>query len=81
MADRMVRTMEQLRDVRGLPLAIRLENGPERCTQAFVDWWRDHGVELRFIQPVRANQNAYIELLNRTSRDEVSDLYLVDSLG
>lgn len=77
---RVVRTMEQIRDVRGLPKAIRLDNGPELCAQAFVDWCRNHGVELRYIQPGKPNQNAYIERFNRTYRDEVLNLYLFDSL-
>jgi len=44
---RLVRTMEQLRLWRGLPKAIRLDNGPEGCAQVFVDWCAAHGVELR----------------------------------
>ena len=72
--------MEQLREVRGLPKAIRLDNGPELCAQTFVDWCREHGVELRYIQPGKPNQNAYIERFNRTYRDEVLDLFLFDTL-
>ncbi len=77
---RVVRTMEQLREVRGLPKAIRLDNGPELCAQTFVGWCREHGVELRYIQPGKPNQNAYIERFNRTYRDEVLDLFLFDTL-
>ena len=72
--------MEQLRDVRGLPKVIRLDNGPELCAQVFVHWCREHGVELRYIQPGKPNQNAYIERFNRTCREEVLDLYLFDTL-
>ena len=77
---RLVRTMEQLKAWRGLPKAIRLDNGPELCAQAFVDWCRDHGVALRYIQPGKPNQNAYIERFNRTYRNEVLDVYLFDTL-
>ena len=63
---RVVRTMEQLRDIRGLPKPIRLDNGSELCAQVFVDWCCDHGVELRYIQPGKPNQNAYMERFNRT---------------
>ena len=55
--------------------------GPEICAQAFVEWCRNHGVELRYIEPGKPNQNAYTERFNRTYRDEVLDLYLFDSLA
>ena len=71
---RVVRTMEQLRLIRGLPKALLLDNGPELCAQALVDWHHDHGVELRYIQPGKPHQNAYIERFNRTYRDEVLDV-------
>ncbi len=48
-ARRVVRTMEQLEAWRGRPKALHLDNGPELCAQVFVDWCRDHRVELRYI--------------------------------
>jgi putative transposase len=50
-AERVVRVLEQLKDWRGLPRAIRCDNGPEYTAQPVVDWCRDHGIELRYIQP------------------------------
>jgi putative transposase len=77
---RVVRTLEQLRDWRGLPKAIRLDNGPEICAQVFVEWCASHGIELRYIQPGKPNQNAFIERFNRTYREEVLNAYLFETL-
>lgn len=77
---RLVRELEQLVVWRGRPEAIRCDNGPEVCAQAFVDWCRHHGVAIRYIQPGKPNQNAYIERFNKTYREEVLDAYLFTTL-
>jgi putative transposase len=78
---RVVRTLEQLSRWRGLPESIRCDNGPEMTSQAFVDWCEANEVEIRYIQPGKPNQNAYIERFNRTYREEVLDAHLFDSLN
>jgi len=72
--------MEQLAAWRGLPAAIRCDNGPELTCQTFLDWCERSGVELKYIQPGKPNQNAYIERFNRTYREELLDAYLFDDL-
>ena len=72
--------MEQLKGWRGLPRAIRLDNGPELCAEAFVQWCRLNAVELRYIQPGKPNQNGLIERFNRTYREEVLNCYLFEDL-
>lgn len=52
-AERVIRTLEQLREWRGLPKAIRCDNGPEYT--CLVDWCCKHHVELRYIQPGKPN--------------------------
>ena len=70
-AERVVRTLQQLATWRGLPKAIRLDNGPELTAQHFTDWGAEKGIELRHIQPGKPNQNAFIERFNRSYRNEV----------
>lgn len=77
---RLIRELEQLVSWRGRPAAIRCDNGPEICAQAFVDWCRHHGIEIRYIQPGKPNQNAFIERFNKTYRQEVLDAWLFRSL-
>ena len=77
---RVVRTLEQLVDWRGKPLAIRVDNGPEFVSQVFVEWCKANGIELCYIQPGKPNQNAFIERFNRTYRHEVLDAYVFESL-
>ena len=79
-AARVIRVMEQLAELRGLPAAVRLDNGPELRSQAFTEWCATHGVALRFIQPGAPAQNAFVERFNRTYRTEVLDAYVFDSL-
>ena len=73
--------LERLIEVRGLaPENIRCDNGPELTSEAFTDWCKSQNIELRFIQPGKPDQNAYIERFNRTYREEVLSAYLFDSL-
>ena len=77
---RVVRTLEQIAAWRGLPGALRLDNGPELISQVLVDWCEENNVELRYIQPGKPNQNAFIERFNKTYRVEVLNAYLFRSL-
>jgi putative transposase len=78
---RVVRVLDQLASWRGVPKAIRCDNGPEVTAQAVVDWCAENHVELRYIQPGKPSQNAYIERFNRTYREEVLDAHLFADLG
>src|SRR6185437_8570563 len=79
-AERVIRVLEQLKEWRGLPSAIRCDNGPEYTAQPLQDWCAAQGVELRYIQPGKPNQNAYVERFNKTYRTEVLDAYVFDDL-
>jgi putative transposase len=72
--------MNELVEVYGLPRAIRLDNGTELTSYAFTEWAEQNGVELRFIQPGKPNQNAFIERFNKSFRQEVLDANLFNTL-
>lgn len=71
---------EKVKNTRGLPEVLRVDNGPEFLIDAFVDWSEKAGIMIRDIEPGEPNQNAYIERFNRTYRNEILDLYLFYNL-
>lgn len=79
-AKRVIQSLERLVEWRGKPQAIRCDNAPEYISQALRDWAQTSDIELKYIQPGKPTQNAYIERFNRTVRQECLDLYLLDSV-
>jgi len=79
-AARVVRVMEQLEEMVGLPKSIRLDNGSELRSAVFTSWCAEKGVELKFIQPGKPQQNAFIKRFNRTYRHEVLNAHIFESL-
>ena len=66
----LTRILDRLAVQRGLPQAIRTDNGKEFCGRAMLTWAHARGVNLFLIQPGKPNQNAYIESFNGRFRDE-----------
>jgi len=79
-SERVIRVLERLSSWRGLPQAIRCDNGPELTSQVFVNWCQRMNIAIRYIQPGKPNQNAFIERFNRTYREEVLNSYLFEDL-
>jgi putative transposase len=79
-SQRVIRFLEQLIELYGKPDAFRLDNGSELTSHAFVDWAKERGIQLRFIEPGKPNQNAFIERFNRTYRTEVLDAYVFEGI-
>jgi putative transposase len=68
---RVARVLDRVIAVRGAkPDEIRLDNGPELTSRALDQWAYERGVQLRFIEPGKPVQNAYIESFNGRLRDE-----------
>lgn len=67
---RVVAVLDRLADVRGLPLSITVDHGPEFEGQVLDEWAYRHGVKLNFIRPGKPVENAYVESFNGRFRDE-----------
>ena len=76
----LVRILEQLASTRGLPKAIRTDNGKEFCSRAMLTWAHARSVQLFLIEPGKPNQNAYIESFNGRFRDECLNEHWFTSL-
>ena len=77
---RILAVLDELIAVHGPPVAVRLDNGPEFIAEAVTLWAAAHAIGLRYIQPGKPNQNAFIERFNKTYREEVLDAHLFASL-
>jgi putative transposase len=79
-ARRVIQSLERLIQWRGKPKAIRCDNGPEYISQTLRDWAQASDIEIKYIQPGKPTQNAYVERFNRTVRQECLDLHLFESV-
>lgn len=75
-----VTTLQQIIHWRGKPVEIRCDNGPEFLSHTFVDYCSSVGIVIKYIQPGKPTQNAYIERFNRSYREDILDAYLFESL-
>lgn len=68
---RVVQVLERLVHNQGeTPEEIVLDNGPELTSRALDQWAYERGVRLRFIEPGKPVQNAFVESFNSRFRDE-----------
>jgi putative transposase len=67
---RVTRVLEGIIGERGVPRAIRCDNGPEFTSRHFLAWCLERGIELVHIQPGKPTQNAYVESFNGRLREE-----------
>jgi putative transposase len=67
---RVVNVLERLAESRGLPKSVTVDNGPEFVSKVLDEWAYRQQLQLRFIEPGKPQQNAYIESFNGKFRDE-----------
>lgn len=72
--------LEKIASIRGYPLNLRMDNGPENISKPVANWARENKVTLLFIQPGKPAQNGFIERFNRTYREEILDIYIFKNL-
>lgn len=67
---RVTRVLDQIIAERGLPRAIRCDNGPELTSRPFLAWALERKIDLIHIQPGKPTQNGYVESFNGKLREE-----------
>jgi len=77
---RVIRVLERLVELRGKPLRIRVDNGPEFVSDRLQVWCEERNIQLQFIQPGKPVQYTFIERNNGFLRRELLDTYLFFTL-
>lgn len=75
-----VEILNQIINLRGKPMTIICDNGPEFDSQAVDLWAYQNGITISFIDPGKPVQNAYIESFNGKFRDECLNVNWFTSL-
>ena len=77
---RVVRTLNEISPIEGLPEIIIIDNGPEFIGRALDEWAYRRGVKLFFITPGKPVENMYMESFNGRLRDECLNMHYFTSL-
>ena len=57
------RAIGRLIEQHGKPKQIRCDNGPEFVSYIFIDYCKKNGIDIKYFQPGKPTQNAYIDVL------------------
>jgi putative transposase len=80
-AEKVVHVLNALKAERGLPKMIVCDNGPEFISQRLDVWAYQNKVQLKFIQPGKPVQNAYIESFNGKFRNACLNAHWFNDLA
>lgn len=78
---RLIRVLEYLKEFRGLPQIIRVDNGPEFISHRLAMWCKEHKISLAFIQPGKPMQNGFVERCNGNIRKELLNAFVFNNLN
>ncbi len=79
-SEELKRVLGRLFAQRGIPQHMRSDNGPELRETGLLEWYRQLGVQVLFIEPGSPWENGYIESFNGKLRDELLNGELFTSL-
>jgi len=75
-----VRVLEQLVELRGIPAAFKSDNGSEFVAKKVQEWLDERRIGARFIEPGSPWQNGHNESFNAVFRDSCLDRWLFASV-
>lgn len=78
--DDLIDEVDRLADLRGYPVVLRCDDGPELACAAMADWAGER-VGLHFIPPGEPWKNGYVESFNSRIRDECLNINMFWSLA
>lgn len=80
-AQRVIKLLEKVIWLKGKPITIRTDNGPEFISKELHMWCEANGVQHVFTQPGKPTQNSYVERFNGSYRRAVLDAYIFRNIG
>jgi putative transposase len=77
---RVTRVLDEIIAKRGLPQAIRCDNGPELTSRRFLAWNLERKINLIHTEPGKPTQNGYVESFNGKLREECLRIHWFQNL-
>ena len=77
---RVIRVLDEIITKRGLPQAIRCDNGPELTSRRFLAWNLERKINLIHTEPGKPTQNGYVESFNGKLREECLRIHWFQNL-
>lgn len=79
--ERVVRKLKELKETRGLPEALVMDNGTEFTSKAMILGCKSLGIKMDFIEPGKPVQNGFVESFNGKFRDECLNLHWFENIN